>query len=429
MATHILQCSHLRLSSRTIIGFHSIQHHATSPPLQLFQTNHFASQRPKSFISLSNPNRRRPQKTTGDTTISTDWHSYDIQLFQYFHDPRSSQLRILLDYFNVPYDCIEVTPFKKIELSHFQIPEDHHHAPLIRMAHRKKLKETIDTYKKEAVTHIPNGFRSDTLKIANVATFRDRIRECINKYEGKSDEEKDALKLNVDELFEHYDAICQEQYNFYFQHNDLFDKLLPFLESNLSNDQHRRYFNDKCDKEKVKFYSTKYPWVLQACIAKSFHSCFQLFSYVKMFRKTRKWSKLMVERTHLLGGLKMRVLQKRKYCKKAETGNQPKGQAMKLTYEFLQTFILDMPDLTDKGKIPKSKGDEEDNTKADIGLIGKPFHGGRSPDILDLLVYGALRGTQGLDIYNYLFRKATQIDDWYRKMEDEVGLSSCKKHV
>ena len=85
--------------------------------------------------------------------------------------------------------------------------------------------------------------------------------------------------------------------------------------------------------------------------------------------------------------------------------------------------------MNEKGKIKKPVDGEVENTKQDIGLIGKPFHGGRYPDILDILVYGALRGTQGLDIYNYLFKKTTEIERWYNQMQDEVDRSACKQHV
>ena len=184
MATTILQ-----FSSRTINRFHSLStntytHYAS---IQLLQINHFTTrQRPKSIISLSNPNRKRTKVDDESGEISTDWNNYDIQLFQYYHDPRSSQFRILLDYFNIPYDCIEITPFKKIEFSVFQINEQHHHAPLLRMSHKQKLKETSDKFKQEAVLYIPNGLRSETLKIGNVQTFRDRIKEHINKHQAKS---------------------------------------------------------------------------------------------------------------------------------------------------------------------------------------------------------------------------------------------------
>lgn len=163
-------------------------------PLFVSQTGRFATQRPKSISSLSNPRTKKTDATSpsgsADSSPSTltDWSSYDIQLFQYYYDPRSSQIRVLLDYFNLPYDCIEVTPFKKHELSHFQIPEQYHgnHAPLLKMVHRHKLKETVDLFKQQAVQHIPNGLRHESLQIANVVTFRDRIKEHINKHEHKS---------------------------------------------------------------------------------------------------------------------------------------------------------------------------------------------------------------------------------------------------
>ena len=56
-----------------------------------------------------------------------------------------------------------------------------------------------------------------------------------------------------------------------------------------------------------------------------------------------------------MSAIKMRMFHKRKYCKKAQTGNQPRGTIMKSTYKFLQTFNENMPDLTETGKIPKKK--------------------------------------------------------------------------
>ena len=178
-----------QLSFRSINRFHSLTNHTSHinyASIQLLQINHFATrQRPKSITSLSNPNRDRSNKSEDDTI--TDWSNYDVQLFQYYHDPRSSQFRIILDYFSIPYDCIEVTPFRKMELSTFQIPEEHHHAPLLKMAHRTKLKETGEQFKQEAVLYIPSGYRSETLKIGNVQTFRERIKKYINKHEAKTE--------------------------------------------------------------------------------------------------------------------------------------------------------------------------------------------------------------------------------------------------
>ena len=132
----------------------------------------------------------------------------------------------------------------------------------------------------------------------------------------------------------------------------------------------------------------------------------------------------------MFGAIRFRIVQKRKYCKRAQTGNQPKAAAMKSTYEFLQTFNEEMPDIADRRKFAAADEDAE-NSRSDVRLIGKPFHGGKSPDVLDLLVYGAIRGCQGLDVYNFLFRKREMenLQKWYTQMQDEVGRSACKKHA
>lgn len=62
-----------------------------------------------------------------------------------------------------------------------------------------------------------------------------------------SSEEKDSLKQKVDELYDHYDEICTEKYNLFIHHEDLIPKLLPFIERNVGNDVHRRFFNEKCE--------------------------------------------------------------------------------------------------------------------------------------------------------------------------------------
>ena len=106
-------------------------------------------------------------------------------------------------------------------------------------------------------------------------------------------------------------------------------------------------------------------------------------SYVRMFRKMRRWSRWRVEMAHLLGAVKLRALHKRRYCRKAETGNQPKAAAMKATYEFLQRFHADMPDIAQRRRLSRDEQEQLDtvDSKADGALVGKPFHGGRTPDI------------------------------------------------
>eukprot|EP01084_Bolivina_argentea_P166421 288906_1 len=182
--------------------------------------HHFSTkQRPRSILSLSNLNRERTgtkrkddnNESDGDAASYINWKDYDIQLFQYYHDPRASQYRVLLDYFKIEYDVIEITPFNKIEFSVFKIPDNYHHSPLLKMTKRDKLKETINRYKNEAVNFIPNGYKDETLQIANIATFKQRIKEHINEHVGKTQEEKDKMKKDADDLYDFYDSICTEK--------------------------------------------------------------------------------------------------------------------------------------------------------------------------------------------------------------------------
>merc|ERR1719464_977120 len=107
-----------------------------------------------------------------------------------------------------------------------------------------------------------------------------------------------------------------------------------------------------------------------------------------MFRKMRKWGRWRVEMAHLFGAMRLRA-QKRKYCRRAETGNQPRAAAMKTTYEFLQRFHDDMPDIAQRRLLSKDAQEQLDAKWAEARMAGKPFHGGRTPDMADLLVFGA----------------------------------------
>ena len=108
---------------------------------------------------------------------------------------------------------------------------------------------------------------------------------------------------------------------------------------------------------------------------------------------------------HLFGAIKLRVLHKRKYCRRAETGNQPKAAAMKATYEFLQRFHAEMPDIAQRRRLSRDEQEELDN-KAEVALVGKPFHGGRTPDVADLLAFGAIRGVKGWMCIIFCFASA-----------------------
>ena len=81
-----------------------------------------------------------------------------------------------------------MTPFRKKEFEFVQIPHKYHKysAPLLVMSNNKKIKETADTFKSKAIEYVPVSLRENTMKIANIATFRDRVKEHINKYEAKT---------------------------------------------------------------------------------------------------------------------------------------------------------------------------------------------------------------------------------------------------
>lgn len=56
-------------------------------------------------------------------------------------------------------------------------------------------------------------------------------------------------------------------------------------------------------------------------------------------------------------------------------------------------------------------------------LKGRTFHGGSSPDLADLAVFGVIRSITGTDTFNDLMHN-TDIGSWYEAMFNAVGESS-----
>ena len=52
----------------------------------------------------------------------------------------------------------------------------------------------------------------------------------------------------------------------------------------------------------------------------------------------------------------------------------------------------------------------------DEGLAGKPFHGGETPDLADLSVFGVFRSTDGLAAVNLACAHSPTFADWYGRL-------------
>ncbi|ETO13812.1 hypothetical protein RFI_23555, partial [Reticulomyxa filosa] len=78
-----------------------------------------------------------------------------IELFQQARNPQSWEFRVLLDYYGIPYFCIEVAPTTSatyLEMEKSQVSDEykkHKTMPLLRIVQQKEVNATIATYKNE----------------------------------------------------------------------------------------------------------------------------------------------------------------------------------------------------------------------------------------------------------------------------------------
>ena len=60
------------------------------------------------------------------------------------------------------------------------------------------------------------------------------------------------------------------------------------------------------------------------------------------------------------------------------------------------------------------------------GINGKKFHGGDSPDLADVSVYGCLKSIQSFTTFGWLVGEADRnLLIWFNRMKQEIGETSC----
>lgn len=86
-----------------------------------------------------------------------------------------------------------------------------------------------------------------------------------------------------------------------------------------------------------------------------------------------------------------------------------------------------------QGKIKKKYGIEDerealfDALNVWVNEIGdkNDFHGGNQPDIADIYTFGTIRALEGMDTYNEILEKNERLRQWYERMVNMIGSSSC----
>ena len=64
------------------------------------------------------------------------------------------------------------------------------------------------------------------------------------------------------------------------------------------------------------------------------------------------------------------------------------------------------------------------------GLAGKKFHGGDSPDLSDVAVYGCLKSIEQFTSFAWLIGEADKaLLVWFNRMEKEIPKSSCVEWI
>lgn len=166
------------------------------------------SKRPKTLAALSTQlssttkksNDNRSQKGTtndknervemiSDSTKAEIRDTLDIRVLQYCRDPRSFQFRTILDYFGIPYHCIEVSPFYKHEFELLGIEKENWHAPYVTILNKKSFNDQFVSYKERSIKLLSKYATEEHKKLnlesliqtGNVQNFKDKIEYIVDK--------------------------------------------------------------------------------------------------------------------------------------------------------------------------------------------------------------------------------------------------------
>ena len=223
-----------------------------------------------------------------------------------------------------------------------------------------------------------------------------------------NEEDKKELSTKLTELFNYHDEKVKSNDIKNFHHGDIVKSFLPWIKSTLSKEEQAVFFD--CNENDLFYFTNEFIDLLRFNQVKSFSRSFQLFDYVSMFRKRRNWTRIRREMAHLRGGFWSRLRLKKQLKQRLGESNSsylPLSGGLKGT---LVRFLDSLPRQRDAtGK-----------------LTLKPFHGGNRPDVLDILVCGAIQPCKKLDMYQDM-KEVPKLEQWLQTTEDEIGQTSCHK--
>lgn len=309
-----------------------------------------------------------------------DFTADAITLFQYKRDGRTHQIRALLDYLNVQYMAMEVNPYSKFEL--INCPAEYRSAPLIRVDNSQKRTEARAQIAAALISLLPENLRHQ-LYGADLPQVVERVKFMLAKFDPVKQEQ---MKKKLDSYLSQLDPDYGVQY---FTRDNL-GGLVDYLRQAKKLVGHR-FISEKA-LDRCQWINKKYRPMLFLNTCKSFSRTCELASYTA---KIHNWPPHKQEALHTWISLYLRFMMKYRLRRQLNVKGFVKHDLYDQVDEWIESFE------------------------------GNRFHGGATPDIADVMFYGATVAYDGLDVWKEIESK-TNLTPWLLRMKEEVGDSACK---
>merc|ERR1719499_213786 len=290
----------------------------------------------------------------------------------------------MFDFFNIPYIVMEVNPQTKKELINF--PSEMRHVPLVRIDDTKKRVEAQARAAAALTKVLPKELRNRIGADADLSKVVEQVKFLSAKF---APEKKAELSKKLDMYLKELDP----EYGVTYFGRDNLGGLVDWLRA--KNAFSGRRFISEQALDMTQWINKKYRPMVFLNTCKSFSRSCELFSYQ---HRIPQYPRYKQELLHHWGSIYLRWVIKYRLRRQLNV----KGFVNHDMYDFVDTWLE--------------------------SFKGKRFHGGSTPDIADVMLYGATVAYEGLDVWKELLTK-TDIEPWLIRMRDEIGTSSCKMEM
>jgi len=324
------------------------------------------------------------REAQSDYRGNIDFKADALYLFQYKRCGRTHQIRALLDFFNVQYIAVEVSPHTNKELENFK--GELRQVPLVRVENTKMRQEARAKITASLRSLLPEKMRESIPHGASLPEVVEKVKFLVAKF---SPDQREELNRKLDEFIKELDP----EYGIQYFSRDNLGGLVDWLREHrfLSG---RRFISDSA-LERVQWINRRWRPMVFLNTCKSFNRSCEFFTYVHKIPQYSKWRK---ELLHHWGPLYFRFVLKYRLRSFLNVKGFVKYDLWDYVDEWLESFE------------------------------GQRFHGGNTPDIADVMFYGATVAYQDLDVWRELLQK-TSIEPWLLRMEEEIGPTSCKMEM